>query len=101
MTLPKEIEENVEAVLVEWLDTFDATATEASALFKRMGIEPTYETLLGYSVGLLDSLIGGFIHSFYDRGMTPEEDDALVELIKRTLPELDRKITALLRENGR
>ena len=101
MTFPKEIEENVEAVLTEWLDTFEATANEASALFKRMGIEPTRETLMGYSVGLLDSLIGGYIHSVYDRGMTPEEDDALVELIKRTLPELDRKITALLRENGR
>ena len=100
MTLPKEIEENVEAVLAEWLDNFDVTANEAGALLKRMGIEPTREILVGYSVGLLDSLVGGFIHSIYDRGMTPREDDALVELIERALPELDRKIAAFLREEG-
>jgi hypothetical protein len=97
MTLPKEVEEKLEAVLDEWLENFDVTANEAGDFLKVVGIEPTLETLLGYSVGMLDSLVGGFIHSLYDRGMKPEEDDALVELIRRKLPELERRFKAFLR----
>jgi hypothetical protein len=100
MTLPKEVEEKLEAVLDEWLENFDVTAKEARDFLNNLGIEPTLETLLGYSVGMLDSLVGGFIHSLYDRGMTPEEDDALVKLIKRKLPELKRKFTTFLRGKG-
>ena len=74
--------------------------TKQVIFLKDVGIEPTLETLLGYSVGMLDSLVGGFIHSLYDRGMTPEEDDVLVELIKKKLPELERKVNAFLREKG-
>ena len=97
MTLPKEVEEKLEVVLDEWFENFDVTANEAGDFLKGVGIEPTLETLLGYSVGMLDSLVGGFIHALYDRGMTPEEDDALVELLRRKLPELERRFKTFLR----
>ncbi len=102
MTLPKEVEERLEEVVDEWLENFGATVVGvANDFLTDVGIEPTLETVLSYSVGVLDSLVGGFIHSLYDRGMTKEEDDALVKLIKRKLPELERKINAFLSEQGR
>ena len=101
MTIPEEFEERLEAVMDDWLEHFDVTAKEAGDLLKEVGIEPTLETLMGYSVGVLDSLVGGFIHSLYDRGMTKEEDDALVKLLRRKLPVLKRNINAFLSEQGR
>ena len=100
MPLPKEAEENLEEVMDEWLENFDAIAEVAYDFLKAVGIEPTRETLLSYSAGVLDSLVGGFIHCLYDRGMTKEEDDELIELIKRKLPALERKFNAFLSEKG-
>jgi hypothetical protein len=98
MTLPKAVEEKLEEVLEEWLVNFDATAEVECDFLKEVGIEPTLETLLSYTVGVADAFVGGFIHCLYDRGMTREEDDELVELIKRKLPELERKFNAFLSE---
>jgi len=48
--------------------------------------------------GVLDSIVGGFIHAQYDRGMNEEEDEEIIELIKRKIPALELKFKEFLRE---
>ena len=65
---------------------------------EKIGIEPNLETLLSYAAGVLDSIVGGFIHAQYDRGMNEEEDEEMIELIKEKIPALELKFKEFLRE---
>ena len=65
---------------------------------EKIWIEPKLETLLSYTTGVLESIVGSFIHCLYDRGMAEEEDEEMIELIKRKIPELEIKVKAFLRE---
>ena len=53
---------------------------------------------MSYAAGVLDSIVGSFIHVHYDRGMNVEEDEELIELIKGKIPALELKFKAFLRE---
>ena len=99
MTLPEEVNARLEDVINDWLSKFDELAEAERDFLEKIGIEPTLETMLSYTAGVLDSLVGSIIHGLYDRGMTGEEDKALIELIKRRIPELEMKINAFLRGN--
>lgn len=77
---------------------FDEIAGLKSNFFEKIGIEPKLETLLCYSVGVLGSIVGGVIHGIYDRGMTDEEDEEMIERIKRKIPEFEIKLKEFLRE---
>ena len=98
MTLPPEAKQNLEEAIDDWLLRFDEIAESESEFLKRIGIEPTLESLLSYTAGILDSIVGGYIHSQYDRGMTEEEDAELIELLKGKIPEFKRKFKAFLSE---
>jgi hypothetical protein len=100
MTLPNEVKKRLEAVMNDWLTKSDEIAGAGFDFLESLGIEPKLETLLGYTIGVWDSLVGSFIHQEYDRGMTEEEDKELIELIKSKIPELELKLSAFL-ENRR
>ncbi len=100
MTLTNEVKERLEEVINEWLLRFDEIAEAELEFLEKIGIEPKLETLLSYTAGVLDSLVGSFIHCLYDRGMTEEEDEEMIELMKRKIPELEIKFKAFLREKG-
>ena len=71
---------------------------ESEDTIEKIGIEPKLETLLSYTAGVWDSIVGGFIHGLYDREMNEEEDEEMIELIQREIPELEVKIKVFLRE---
>jgi hypothetical protein len=96
MTLPKEVKKQLEEVIDDWLSRFEEIAETEVDFLVRIGLEPNLETLLSYTAGVLDSLVGGYIHCLNDRGMTEEENDELVELLKRIIPELERECKAFL-----
>lgn len=96
MTLPAEAKRNLEEAIDDWLLRFDEIAESESEFLKRIGIEPTLETLLSYTAGILDSIVGGYIHSKYDRKMTEAEDAELIELLNVFLPEFEHKFKSFL-----
>jgi len=98
MTLPNEVKARLEEGIDEWLLNFDEIAEAGMIFLEKIGIEPNLETLLSYTAGVLDSLVGSFIHAQYDRGMNAEEDEEMIELIKRKIPALELKFKAFLRE---
>ena len=98
MTLPNEAKADLEEVVNDWLLTFDEIAEAEMVFLEEIGIEPKLESLLGYTVGILDSIVGGYIHCLYDRGMTEAEDKELIELIKGKIPELELKFKQFLVE---
>ncbi len=53
---------------------------------------------MSYAAGVLDSIVGSFIHAQYDRGMNAEEDEEMIELIKGKIPEFELKFKEFLRE---
>ena len=53
---------------------------------------------MSYAAGVLDSIVGSFIHVQYDRGMNVEEDEEMIGLIKRKIPALELKFKEFLRE---
>ena len=54
--------------------------------------------MLSYAAGVLDSIVGSFIHAQYDRGMNEGEDEEMIELIKGKIPALELKFKEFLRE---
>jgi len=96
MTLPNEVKERLEEVMNDWLLKSDEIAGAGFDFLENIGVEPKLETLLSYTVGVWDSIVGSFIHQHYDRGMTEEEDEELIELIKSKIPELELKLKAFL-----
>jgi len=98
MTLPDEAKRNLEEAINDWLLRFDEIAESESEFLKRIGIEPTLETLLSYTAGILDSIVGGYIHAKYDRGMTEAEDAELTELLNVFLPEFELKFKSFLND---
>ncbi len=98
MTLPDEAKQNLEEAIDDWLLRFDEIAESEYEFLKRIGIESTLESLLSYTAGILDSIVGGYIHAHYDRGMTEEEDAELIELLSAKIPEFKRKFKAFLSE---
>ncbi len=101
MTLPNEAKENLEEVVNDWLLKFDEIAEAEMVFLEEIGIEPKLESLLGYTVGILDSIVGSYIHCLYDRGMTEDEDKELIELLKGKIPELELKFKLFLVEKGK
>ncbi|RZN40356.1 MAG: hypothetical protein EFT35_02975 [Methanophagales archaeon ANME-1-THS] len=91
MTLLKEVKERLEAAMNNWLMQSDEIAGAGFDFLECLGVAPKLETLLGYTIGVWDSIAGSFIHHHYDRGMTEEEDKELIELIRSKIPELERK----------
>jgi hypothetical protein len=100
MTPLKEVKKRLEEGINDWLLRFDEIAEAELIFFEKIGIEQKLETLLSYTVGVLDSIVGGVIHGLYDRGMTDEEDEEMIELMKRKIPELEIKLKEFLREKG-
>ncbi|MBC8521656.1 MAG: hypothetical protein H8D26_06675 [Methanomicrobia archaeon] len=98
MTLPNEVKERLEEGINDCLLNFDEIAEAGMIFLEKIGIEPKLETLLSYTAGVLDSIVGSFIHAQYDRGMNAEEDEEMIELIKRKIPELELKFKEFLRE---
>jgi hypothetical protein len=98
MPLPDEAKQNLEEAIDDWLLRFDEIAESEYEFLKRIGIEPTLESLMSYTAGILDSIVGGYIHSQCDRGMTEAEDAELIELLKGKIPEFKRKFKAFLSE---
>ena len=96
MTLPNEVKERLEEVMNDWLLRSDEIARAGFDFLEKIGIEPKLETLLSYTVGVWDSVVGSFIHHQYERGMTEAEDKEMIELIKREIPELEIKFRAFL-----
>jgi hypothetical protein len=89
MTLPNEVKEKLEEGIDKWLLNFDEIAEAGMIFLDKIGIEPNLETLLSYAAGVLDSIVGSFIHAQYDRGMNAEEDEEMIELIKEKIPALE------------
>ena len=98
MTLPNEVKERLEEAINDWLLRVDEIAEVELDFLEKIGIEPKRETLLSYTAGVLDSIVGGVIHGLYDRGMTDEEDEEMIELMKRKIPELELKFKEFLSE---
>ena len=98
MTLPNEVKARLEEGINEWLLNFDEIAEAGMIFLEKIGIEPNLETLLSYAAGVLDSIVGSFIHAQYDRGMSVEEDEEMIELIKGKIPALELKFKEFLRE---
>ena len=98
MTLPNEVKARLEEGIDEWLLNFDEIAEAGTIFLEKIGIEPNLETLLSYAAGVLDSIVGSFIHAQYDRGMNEEEDEEMIELIKEKIPALELKFKEFLRE---
>lgn len=82
----------------EWLLNFDEIAEARMIFLEKIGIEPNLKTLLSYTAGVLDSIAGSFIHAQYGRGMSVEEDEEMIELIKGKNPGLELKFKEFLRE---
>jgi hypothetical protein len=101
MTLPNGVKERLEEVVNDWLLRFDAIAEAELEFLERIGIEPTLETLLSYTAGVMDSIVGSYIDYLYGRGTTLEEDEELVELIKGKIPELEIKFEEFLKRRGK
>lgn len=101
MTLPNEVTERIEEAIDDWLLNIDEIAEAGMIFLEGIGIEPTLETLLSYTAGVMDSIVGSFIDYHYDRGMTAEEDEELIELIKRKIPELELKFKGFLEQKGK
>jgi hypothetical protein len=98
MTLPNGVKAKLEEGINDWLLNFDEIAEAGMIFLEKIGIEPNLNTLLSYSAGVLDSIVGSFIHAQYDRGMNVEEDEEMIELIKGKIPELELKFKEFLRE---
>jgi len=98
MTLPNEVKARLEEGINEWLLNFDGIAEGGMIFLEKIGIEPNLETLLSYTAGVLDSIVGSFIHAQHDRGMNEEEDEEMIELIKGKIPALELKFKEFLRE---
>ena len=98
MTLPNEAKARLEEGINDWLLNFDEIAEAGTIFLEKIGIEPNLETLLSYAAGVLDSIVGGFIHAQYDRGMNAEEDEEMIDLIKEKIPALELKFKEFLRE---
>jgi hypothetical protein len=98
MTIPPEAKERLEEVISDWLLRFDEIAEVESRFLDRLGLEPKLETLMSYTVGIVDAIVGGYIHYSYNRGMTETEDEELVELLREKLPELELKFKQFLHE---
>ncbi len=97
MTLANEVKERLEEVINDWLLRFNEIAESESHFLDALGLEPNLETLLSYTIGVLDSIVGGYIHCLYDRGMTEEEDAELIELLQGKKPELEQKFKLFLK----
>lgn len=98
MTLPNEVKERLEEVINDWLLSFNEIAESESHFLDAVGLEPKLETLLSYTIGVLDSIVGGYIHSLYNRGMTEDEDAELIELLQEKMPELEQKFKRFLKK---
>ena len=97
MTHPNEVKERLEEVINNWLLRFDEIAESESHFLDTLGLEPKLETLLSYTIGVLDSIVSGYIHCLYDRGMTEEEDAELIELLQEKMPVLEQKFKLFLK----
>lgn len=98
MALPNEVKERLEEVINDWLLGFNEIAESESHFLDAVGLEPKLETLLSYTIGVLDSIVGGYIHCLYNRGMTEEEDEELIELLQGKMPELEQKFKLFLKK---
>ncbi len=98
MTLPPEAKAELEEAIDDWILRFDEIAELESMFLTRIGIEPTLETLLSYTAGILDSIVGGYIHAQYGRGMTEAEDAELIELLKEVLGKFEPEFQSFLSE---
>jgi hypothetical protein len=98
MTLTNEVKERLEEVINDWLLRFNEIAESESHFLEAVGLEPKLETLLSYTIGVLDSIVGGYIHCLYNRGMTEDEDVELIELLQGKMPELELKFKLFLNE---
>jgi hypothetical protein len=96
MALPDEVKENLKEVLNAWLENFDPIAEAERDFLARIGIEPKRETMVSYTAGVVDTVVGSYIHTLFNRGMTAEEDAEMIAVFKEKLPELERKLDEFL-----
>ena len=99
MALPDEVKENLNDVLIAWLENFEPIAEAERDFLARIGIEPKRETMLSYTAGVVDTVVGSYIHALFNRGMTDEEDAEMIAVFKEKLPELGRKLDDFLDRN--
>ncbi|MGC9443612.1 MAG: hypothetical protein ACP5E9_01560 [Candidatus Methanospirareceae archaeon] len=96
MALPDEVSENLKEVLSAWLENFEPIAEAEREFLARIGIEPTRETMVSYTAGVVDTVVGSYVHTLFNRGMTEEEDAEMIAVFKEKLPELERKLDEFL-----
>ncbi|HDS44801.1 MAG TPA: hypothetical protein ENN68_01675 [Methanomicrobia archaeon] len=96
MVLPDEVSENLKAVLSAWLENFEPIAEAERDFLARVGIEPTRETMISYTAGVVDTVVGSYIHALFNRGMTADEDAEMIAVFKEKLPEFERKLDEFL-----
>jgi hypothetical protein len=86
------IEEAIDYAIDDWLENIDLIAEEGTIFLTRIGLEYNINALLSYSTGLLNTIVGSFIHFHYNREMTDEEKEVMIEQIKSRIPELKVKL---------
>ncbi|MBN1456004.1 MAG: hypothetical protein JW945_07120 [Methanomicrobia archaeon] len=96
MTLPDEVRANLEEVLSAWLENFEPIAEAERDFLARIGIEPMRETMLSYTAGVVDTVVGSYIHTLFNRGMTDDEDAEMIAVFKEKLPEFEHKLDEFL-----
>jgi hypothetical protein len=96
MALPDEVKENLKEVLSAWLENFEPIAEAERDFLARIGIEPKRETMVSYTAGVVDTVVGSYIHTLFNRGMTDDEDAEMIAIFKEKLPELERKLDEFL-----
>ena len=92
MSFSGEAKRTVDEIVDDWLSNIEILADAGVIFLDNIGLEPDINALLSYAAGLLDSVICCSIRSECGREMNAEDDEELIELIKRRIPELRDKL---------
>ncbi len=92
MTISGEAKRTVDEIVDDWLSNIDILADAGVIFLDSIGLKPDINALLSYAAGLLDSILCCSIRSECGREMDEDDDEELIELIKRRIPELRDKL---------
>ena len=101
MTISEEAKRTVDEIVDDWLSNIDILADAEVIFLDRIGLKPDINALLSYAAGLLDSIVCCSFRPESGREMNVEDDEELIELIKRRIPELRDKLKVFFGDEKR
>jgi hypothetical protein len=99
-SISEEVKRTVDEIVDDWLSNIEILADAGVIFLDRIGLKPDINALLSYAAGLLDSVVCCSFRSESGREMNAEDDEELIERIKRRIPELRDKLEVFLGGGG-